>query len=118
MAVTALARIPRNRRSDTENESEGTGRWQGHDNIFFHRSQVTVGTRIVNFGRVYHGEVWTVIEIRDYYKSARSGEMRTRRVNEVIKLTDDLVLRSDDRNITRQVSFGTLSYSAIWRLAP
>lgn len=117
MAVTALARIPPAKRAQGEDESEGTGRWQGHDDIFFHRSQVHVGTKFVNWGRTYHGEIWTVIEIRDYYKSARSGEMRTRRVQDVLKLQDDLVLRSDERNITRQVTFGTLSYSAIWRLS-
>lgn len=100
------------------NDDNGIGRWQGHDNTFFHKSQVVVGTKLINWGRLYHGEIWEVIEIRSYRKSQRSGQMRTLRIESTERLNDDIVLRNNDRNVTRQASFASLSYSAIWRIAP
>ena len=116
--VVAMARRTARKAADAEAEqdSEPAGKWQGHDKVFFHKDQIAVGTKLVNFGRLYHGEIWEVIEIRSYRKAPRSGRMLTLQIDATSKLSDDVLIRSAERNTTRQVTFGTLSYSAIWRL--
>jgi len=113
-----MARAARAARAEeSQANGEASGKWQGFDSVFFHKSQVVVGTKLVNFGRMYHGEIWEVVEIRSYRKAQKTGRMLTLNIEETSKLNDDVLIRSNERNITRQVTFGTLSYSAIWRLA-
>lgn len=92
--------------------------WQGNDPIFFHKSQVKLGMRLVYFGRRNHGELWEVIEIKTY-RQAKTGSGRwiTRQAEEIEKISDDVVVRRLNGNETKQLTFATLSYSAIWRLA-
>ena len=103
---------PRKRAAEPD---EKPPRWQGDDDVFFHRSQLKVGTVLENFGRISHATLWTVIQVKTY-KIGRTGLARPVATGEVTRLSDDLVLRRNDSNETRQLSFGTLSYSAIWRL--
>jgi hypothetical protein len=92
--------------------------WQGEDAVFFHKSQIKVGVRLMNFGRKAHGEIWEVVEIKTYRMAATgSGRMLSRKVDVVGKFTDDIIVRRIAANETRQLSFQTLSYSAIWRIA-
>jgi len=91
------------------------GRWQGHDPVFFHKSQIRIGTKLQYFGRIDHGEVWEVTEIKTY-RFAKTGRVITRKVEVVEKLSDDIVLMRG--NNWRQVSFAYLSYAAVWRIAP
>lgn len=91
-------------------------RWQGEDEVFFHKSQIAVGVRLINFGRKAHGEMWEVVEIKSY-RMSRTGRVMGRKVDQVIKLSDDVTVRAIGRNEIRQLSFSTLSYSAIWRVA-
>lgn len=48
------------------------------DEVFFHRGQIAIGTKLVNMGRLEPGTVWEV---------------------------------------TRHLTFASLSYSAVWRLS-
>lgn len=93
-----------------------SGKWQGTDPIFFHRSQLKIGTRILNFGRLTHGQLWEVIEIYTW-KPDGSGNLIRTPAREVTRLTDDIILQTirQPRQI-RQTTFSTMSYSAIWRL--
>jgi hypothetical protein len=93
-------------------------RWQGEDATFFHKTQIKLGVRLLNFGRISHGEIWEVVEIKTYRMTANgSGRVLSRKTETVMKFTDDIIVRRVDGNETRQVSFATLSYSAIWRIA-
>lgn len=101
---------------DNNDQTKPPKRWQGKDQVFFHKSQIKPGTRVVCFGRVNHGDEWIVDEIKTY-RITKSGRAIPSQVNEVTKLTDDIVLRRVGGNVFRQVSFASLSYSAVWRLA-
>jgi hypothetical protein len=92
--------------------------WQGEDAVFFHKRQIRLGVRLLNFGRISHGEIWEVVEIKTYRMSSNgSGRVLSRKTDVVSKFTDDVIVRRVDGNETRQLSFQTLSYSAIWRVA-
>ena len=86
-------------------------KWQGLDDVFIHKSQINIGTEFVNYGRLEHGTVWRVTEIKTY-----SAGGRTTKVDNVQKTSDNVVLLKRGSNETRQMSFIYLSYSAIWRL--
>jgi hypothetical protein len=91
--------------------------WQESDEIFFHRSQIKPGVRLMYYGRREHGEVWEVVEVKTY-RVAESGRITSRTVDEIVRpTTDDVLLRRISTNETRLMSFYRLSYSAIWRLA-
>lgn len=92
-----------------------TPRWQGHDVVFFHKSQIYLGTRLINCGRLSHGSIWAVVAIKTYHQTP-GGRWVARPVDSVTKLSDELVLQNSDGSDTRQLSFAGLSYSAIWRL--
>jgi hypothetical protein len=99
------------------NPEEPSLRWQGDDNIFLHKRQVKVGTKVMNFGRLDHQSLWEVIEIRTYnMASTGTGRIMSKLVQEVNKLSDDVTVRKMNDGETRRISFATLSYSAIWRL--
>lgn len=84
--------------------------WQGTDPVFFHKSQLKSGTRLINFGRLYHGEVYEVIGIRTWQAT------KLKRVDSVQRLSDEISLYQVDTHATRVLTFSTLSYSAIWRI--
>jgi len=88
--------------------------WQGHDRVFMHRSQISRGTRIVDFGRRHHGEEYEVIDIKTHVE--RPSGIVTKSVGSINKLTDDIVMRRVGKNSIRTLSFSMLSYSAVWRL--
>jgi hypothetical protein len=100
--------------------SRGRG-WQGEDDVFFHRSQLHIGTELVDFGRLKHNTKWVVVEFR-VYKTSRAGNVRAKRVydgsaiNAGLKLIDDVVLRRVGGNEVRTIGFSRLSYSATWRI--
>jgi len=91
-------------------------KWQGDDQVFFHRSQIKIGARIMNFGRLDHGQIWEVVEIKSY-RVNRAGNWTSDKVDVVQKLADDVTIRRLGSNEHRTTSFANLSYSAIWRLA-
>jgi hypothetical protein len=86
-------------------------KWQETDSVFLHRSQISIGTELINYGRLYHGTLWRVIEI----KNISSGG-RTTRVTTIKSIHDIVVLCRVGSNETTQLGFVYLSYSAIWRL--
>lgn len=84
------------------------------DNIFFHKTQIKIGTRLWHMGRLAPNTVWVVTSIRTW--DAKTGRLRPS--DSVQKLSDDVYLRREDnRHDLRQGTFHYLSYSAIWRLA-
>jgi hypothetical protein len=88
------------------------------DPVFFHKSQVRIGTHLECKGRrTPNGKVWIVKSIRTF--SIIRGQYRSRKVNEVQKLSDAIELISTDgkRREYLELSFDYLSYSAIWRIA-
>ena len=89
--------------------------WQGDDDTFFHRRQIRVGVRLACFGRLDHGAVYEVVEVRR--ERGQSGRLYLVPSGEVGHLSDVVVLRRLGSNENRSASFQRLSYSAIWRLA-
>jgi hypothetical protein len=108
-------RLVRNHSDDRPEAEEALARWQGSDSVFFHKTQVKLGTILMNFGRTDHNSFWRVTGIKSY-KVASTGRILTSNVNTVQKLNDDILITRQDSNETRQLSFATLSYSAIWRI--
>lgn len=102
---------PRSKAKDT-----ALARWQGPDSIFFHKSQIKIGTRLLNFGRLNHGQIWRVIEIYTWAPDGH-GHLVQAPATEVTRLSDDIVIESTNPHQIRQTTFSTMSYSAIWRLA-
>jgi len=111
-----MPRRPRKKEAANGASKNGETRWQGHDPVFFHRQQVKVGVRFVNFGRMDHGSIWEVIQIYTHVVLA-SGNIRRSQVEQVERLSDDVLIRRQGRNDPRRCKFSTLSYSAIWRIS-
>lgn len=85
--------------------------WQEQDNIFLHRSQVYVGLRLLYFGRLNHGEIWTIKQIKHYEKNHKVSY-----IQHVETMKDEIIL-VNERNEIHQMTFGYMSYSALWRIA-
>jgi hypothetical protein len=86
------------------------------DDIFFHKSQLHYGTRLIYYGRWEPLSIWEVIDIRSHFLGKEVGDVKVKKVNEIRYLSDSLTVRNIKTSETRQVSFSYLSYSAIWRL--
>jgi hypothetical protein len=86
-------------------------KWQGLDDVFLHRSQVNIGSELLYYGRLDHGSVWRVVEIKTFSKGGRAYK-----IDYIKTMRDVVVLLRRGSNETRQVSFAQLSYCAIWRL--
>jgi|KBSSwiStaDraftv2_1062776.scaffolds.fasta_scaffold00263_47 hypothetical protein len=93
------------------NKDEKPKKWQGNDDVFLHMNQVRVGLELLYWGRLDHGSVWQVVEIKTYTKNGRAIK-----VNNVQTPRDNIVLLRMGTNETHQISFTYMSYSAIWRL--
>jgi hypothetical protein len=94
-----------------ENVPKSKGKWQGNDPIFIHRTQITPGVEVMNFGRLDHGSIWIIESI------FRSNNVRRSYQQQVTRLDDGMILRRKGSNETRTMKFNNFSYSAIWRLA-
>jgi hypothetical protein len=87
--------------------------WQGQDDVFLHRSQIYVGAELMYYGRTDHGSIWRVTGIRTTSKHV----MGTQPVQVVQRMKDDVELtRIGNLADVKQVTFGYMSYSAIWRM--
>jgi hypothetical protein len=86
------------------------------DSVFFHKSQVHVGSKLLNLGRLTPRTIWEVTAIRTFIRTS-SGGYRAHRVQTPNHLSDIVVLKCLDVRMMRECTFGNLSYSAIWRLA-
>lgn len=91
------------------------------DPVFFTKSQVRIGTKLINVGRRNNliPMEWEVTRIYTY--SIVRGQYRSRRVETVNKLSDaiELVPVNAPKGYQRkflELSFDYLSYSAIWRI--
>jgi hypothetical protein len=116
MVVSNIIKMPRRRKISTTpivyfNKNDKPTKWQGSDDVFLHMNQVIVGLELIYWGRLDHGSVWQIVEIKSYSKSGRTSLVRS-----VQTYKDDIVMLRLGSNETHQVSFQYLSYSAIWRL--
>ena len=88
------------------------------DDVFFHKGQVEVGAIFLNMGRLTPRSHWEVREIITHDPSAAAASgYRRRHVKQVERLGDDVKLVCRETGDKRTVQFGSMSYSAIWRLA-
>lgn len=91
------------------------------DDIFFHKGQLRKGAVLQCFGRRDPGSYWEITKIMSRWMDPKTMTRRTstdlREVPEVHYLGDDIYFRRVGSLITRNTTFATLSYSAIWRLA-
>lgn len=92
-------------------------RWQGDDDVLFHRRQIKRGVRLIYSGRINHGDVYVVDEIRSS-RVNRRGNLAEYQVDSPVHLSDWVVLKRLGSNQWRTVQFQYLSYSAVWRIAP
>lgn len=90
------------------------------DPVFFTKSQVRVGTKLINVGRrnILPME-WEVTRI--YTFAIVRGQYRSKRVDTVNKLSDavELVPVNAPKGYKKkflELDFGYLSYSSIWRI--
>jgi hypothetical protein len=123
IAAARAARSPKKtaaRAGRNQEIIEAPTTWQGEDDVFFHKSQIKVGTRLLNFGRKDHGSIWVVTHIYTHV-ILESGRIRRDTIEMVQKLNDYVEFRKVVRGVTsneqRQRTFGSLSYTAVWRLA-
>lgn len=111
------------------------------DNVFFHKSQVSIGTELILIGRNAIADalegadasegallaaqmegaeklasVWVVFRIDSHALGKVVGEFRAKRVKGVQFLNDVLHLRNVHTGETRTAHFSYLSYTAIWQL--
>jgi hypothetical protein len=84
------------------------------DPIFFHKSNVKLGTRFRNYGRLTSGTTWVVQAI---WTTTHGPMGETRHyVASVRTLKDRVELRCEETGTVKLLHFGGMSYSAIWRL--
>ena len=107
----------------TNNDVPTPTRWQGDDDVLFHRRQIKRGVRLIYSGRTNHGDVYVVDEIRSHRLSKRRDANGQRKaieygVDSPVHLSDWVVLKRLGSNQWRTVQFQYLSYSAVWRIAP
>lgn len=100
-----------------DNDVPTPTRWQGDDDVLFHRRQIKRGVRLIYSGRTNHGDVYVVDEIRSH-RVNRRGTSVEYGVDTPVHLSDWVVLKRLGSNQWRTVQFQYLSYSAVWRIAP
>lgn len=92
------------------------------DDVFFRKSQVVVGTRLVYSGRTDPGAIWEVVGIYTFDKQQGLDVMTT----SVRTLDDEVHVRKVSGQSNRAahpvgatiwMQFVYFSYSAIWRIA-
>lgn len=87
------------------------------DDVFFHKSQIEYGTRILCLGRLTPNAIWRVTMIESNFLGSRLGDIKLKKVNQIRYLSDVITLKSEETGEVRKMTFIYLSYSAIWRLA-
>lgn len=92
--------------------SQGTKRTEHQpvDPIFFRKVDIFVGQKLLYMGRSAPNTVWKVKSIQ-----TDAGKKGYKYVDVVHKLADYVVLSNGVE--VKQMTFGYMSYSAIWRLA-
>jgi hypothetical protein len=92
--------------------------WREDDRFYFHAGQIEIGTRLLYYGRIDHGDIWTVEKIKHFYKSD-AGVYKYQYVDEMVGqgYADDVLIRCLRTNELRQISFRTISTGVNWWLA-
>ena len=85
-----------------------------HDNIFFTKEQIKLGTVLRCVGRLHTNTLWEVEKIIADFRKRNGGGVK--HLDQVSRLQDEVHLISRGNGRDRRVAtFGALSYSAIWR---
>jgi len=87
------------------------------DDIFFHKTQLHFGSKLICLGRLNPRSMWEVIGIESHFLGENVGDVKLKRVNEIRYLSDIVKIRNIETKEVRRFSFASMSYSAIWRLA-
>lgn len=87
------------------------------DDVFFHKSQIEFGTKILCLGRLTPNTIWTVIQIESHFLGGKVGKIKLKKVNQIRYLNDVITIQSEETGEKKRMAFIYLSYSAIWRLA-
>jgi hypothetical protein len=82
------------------------------DPVFFHKAQISVGSQLWHFGRLDPKSLWEVYAIISYNRKKQKHIQTTSKLLDVVYMR-----RVNSENETRYMTFGYLSYSALWRLA-
>jgi len=89
------------------------------DKVFFPNESIRVGVKLRNYGKTDPGSIWRVTHIETYVRLP-SGLYRLDRTPEIIRLNDIVHIQRESTDPAmvnkRNPSFGSLKYSAIWRL--
>lgn len=80
------------------------------DNIFFEKTQLVVGKKLVYQGVSDPDSEWNITEIKTETKK------KMKNTNQAQKLNDQVLLKKLGTNETKRMSVCYLSYSSIWRL--
>lgn len=86
------------------------------DDVFFHKTQLTPGVKLICYGRLDPLSEWEVVEMKSRFTGKTVGEIKTRKVMELRFLSDKIYLRNTKTNDVKIQTFSGMSYSAIWRL--
>jgi len=84
------------------------------DPIFFHKSNIRLGTRFRNYGRLTSGTTWVVQAI--WTLSHSSFGVSRHMITNVRTLKDRLEMHCEETGEIKTLAFDYMSYSAIWRL--
>lgn len=89
------------------------------DPVFFRKEDITRGTLLTNYGRRDPRSTWRVADIRTYTRTSKEyyqlvSTENVRHLSDIITLVR--IPRDDAFISEREPTFGSLSYSAIWRL--
>ena len=84
------------------------------DGIFFNKSDIKTGSRIIHYGRRASKTTWIIYDIWTFTGSGRDRVRSS--VADVRTLDDRLDLRCEETGERRTMSFTYLVYSSLWRL--
>ena len=80
------------------------------DPIFFHKTQVRLGSRFRCFGRRNPNATWVAYGFWTHVKRGKAYVTAPQTLSDLVRL------RCEETGETLEITFGSLSYSAIWRL--
>jgi hypothetical protein len=83
-----------------------------HDNTFFSKRALQIGTAVRYHGVTDPGSLWFVTRIY----TTLNGAVKPRKESFPQTLKDTVQLTNHVSGDVRHLRFGTLSYSAIWRI--
>jgi hypothetical protein len=119
MARKAATQVQSDEQTELDEPTSRPAESFAYDKVFFSKNDIHRGTKLRNYGRRDPGSIWTVTRIEHYVRTPSGGYRLVVR-DEVEALADIIHMRRDlddpAMQRTRTPSFGSLAYSAIWRI--